>query len=442
MGYTEPYHITFTEEPSSVRIQVGLSPDSEVDLEFARFDSAAAPTARSRSRETWTAVDRRLAAGIAGTVGLGPRLARQIAIEAAVHEALGNDYLVSPNLARSRHAAASEWARQVGACSVPEAFRLAATKARMYRSVPMLVAPTALGTVNVGRWYDLAVTHFVPNLMKAITGALAPSASPGKAATGDHLLAIRARLGEILVGRDAVYRLTRRAALGPMWGRSFDLAPAGGSVGNDLTANLAYHLSACLNSVYAATDNVAWVLAKLDDPKLRSRRVGFSSLLDTRSAPWKEGPSAAKGVDALLNAPGLQFVLAAREVRNQFMHREGIDYGGVDWHPVGDAPLMGLAALWIFSDALPAYPLRKGAAEPFKALASSANFLNSELALFTFQTFTDRLWDAASDTVDACLAAISWGSGRWIRGVPDGPGDDARRRWWRGRLQKRLWGLT
>lgn len=438
LGFREPAGVSWTDEDARLRIRVGSGADAGSDELFARFDGPAATQFERRDRETWASVEPGLVAGAARMFDTDPETAGRLAIEAIVHEALGNDYIVSPILTTARHDRAMAWPNQIGACSVAEAFRLAGAKARMYRTVPLLATPTGLGSVNVGQLYDLAVTHFTPCLMRALSGALSPLAPPGEAAAADHLLSIRGRLQEILIARDAIYRLTRRAALGPAWVRAFDSGPTSGSAGNDLTVNLAYHLAAALNSAFAATDNLAWVLARRDDPGLRGRWVGLGTLLGPRRRPWASGADAERGARALLGAPDLPFVLAAREVRNIFMHSEGVDYGAVDWHPPTDAPLQGLAAVWVFRDALPVIRLREGTADLFQAIAEESEWADAEFALLTFQTFADRLWSGVSAIVGICLQALDWSPSDWTRKHPHTP---ISRRWWRTRLQRRLWGL-
>jgi hypothetical protein len=367
--------------------------------------------------------------------------ANTLVVEALVHEAVGNDYIVSPGLVRARRDRRRQWPNQLGACSVDEAFRLAGVKSRMYRTVPMFAEPTGLANVSVGDAYDLAVTHFTPGLFRALAAVLAPSASAGETAAADHLLAIRSRLAEILVARDAIYRSTRREALGPHWIRPFDMGPVAAGAGNDVIANLAYHYSAALNSAFAVTDNLVWVLAKLDNPGQTLRRdIGLSRLLDQKQPTWASGPACRSGVQAILASEHISFILAARELRNLHMHRDGVNFGSIEWRPAADAPLSGLSGIWVGRRQLPTYDLGYGHIDLFDGLGNVAQLVQPDYAAVTFQRFVDELWRATTDLVGSCLLACPWTSNGWGRtAIRQAPMSG--HRWWRSRIQRRLWAM-
>jgi hypothetical protein len=425
-GFTAPATITW--DADGIRLAAPASPHSGPDM----FGDMSDPNTRyfpltSRSEQELARI----------MFVMGPDDAERLVAEVAAHRALGADYIVSPRLSEVRASGRRRWPGIIGACTVDEAFRLVGTKSRMYRFVPMEAEPGYAATINVGRMYDLAVTRFTPHLRRAIGGALSPDADESESATAQHLLAVRERLRDLLIARDAIYRLTRREALGPAWLRPFDPSRASGSGGNDLTTHLTYQLSAALNVAYAATDNLAWVLALRDDAGVENREIGLTTLLGRRHRSWTEGQSVTAGRAAIMRSKSLSFTLGAREVRNRFMHHEGVNYGFIDWLPSTDAPLAGLTGLWIFRDVLGALHLRGGTVDLFNAVAAESQFVSGDMTVLTFMRFIDQLWTCTSQLIADGLGAVTWGSSHWS-GQPEAS-DLARR--WRSRLQRRLWGV-
>jgi hypothetical protein len=367
--------------------------------------------------------------------------ARQLVREAQVHAGLGYDYVVSPGMASARIDRSKRWPNDLGACTPYEAFRLAGVKARMYDSVPLFADPDALFSVNVGMWYDLAVMHFTPGLIRAIGGALAPSAAHDEHLVGEHLLAIRVRLSELLQARDAIYRLTRREALGPLRGSTFAEGPIVGPRGNDLTAQMSYHLTAALDSAFAAIDNAVWVVVRGDDPAKSRGSVGLGTLLDPKPSAWTRRPSATTAIRLLARNSSLPFTLAARALRNNMVHREGLDFGTIDWHPSADAPVHGLSGIWVTRDQLPPLELSIGRVDLFGGLAHSGRLCGQDMVVMTYQRFVDGLWDSTTRTVGSCLSAREWSSRGWTWSDPVVM--NAPREWhlWRTPMQRRLWGL-
>ena len=440
-GFREAEAITWTDDGQNLSAKA--TPGADTDSPFGFFDGAAPAEMDRGRRDGFSFFPTDLVNLAEQTLGVPTAMARRLTIESAVHDALQHDYFVSPTLAHARHGEAMSWPDSAGVCTPDEAFRLAGVKARMYGSVPLLCGPDFVSSVNVGRLYDLATIHFVPGLVRALGGALGPDASAGEAAAADHILAIRARLNEILIARDAIYRLTRREALGPDWARPFDRRAVSGAIGNDLTANLAYHLSAALNSGFAATDNLAWVAAKRDNPQLKSREVGLTGLLGARQKGWRREATCNQLAGVLLGSRHLLFVLAARSLRNSVIHREGIDYGAIDWHPGHLAPIRGLSGLWLLRDTLLPVDLADGrSVDPFEILSHVANAWDHDLAVLTFQQVVERLWQDMAGLVSDGLGGLSWGSRDWAREcLLDTGGVPSSRRQWRTRSQRRLWGI-
>jgi hypothetical protein len=281
----------------------------------------------TRQPETqWFAMTEAALFGVAEEgLALDAETARRMVLEAESFEALGYDYLVSPLLTSARGRDRRAWPNRLGAVTVEEALRLAGSKARMYGSVPVEHDSDVRLSTSIGAIYDMAVLRLVPGLKAAIAGAVG-STDPTQTAAVPYLLGIRARLTQLLIARDEVYRLTRREALGSRHGRSRDEAHAPGRSGNDLTEALAYHMTAALDASYAAGDALAWVAASRDAYDGSGSQVGLT-LLKRNKGEAAKGPAASAVREAITRAWSNPFLWAARELRNRSGHRDGLDYG-------------------------------------------------------------------------------------------------------------------
>ena len=150
------------------------------------------------------------------------------------HLALGNDYLVSPMLARHR-ATTAFWGGAVGTATPEEASFLAGVKARMYRMTRTNALSKAHVSVNTGWVLDYAALALVPRLRRALAGALGPTADRTEQLSVPHLLAIRGLVRDLLLARDELVRIERREAMGPDWPKHAPRdRPIEGGSGNDL----------------------------------------------------------------------------------------------------------------------------------------------------------------------------------------------------------------
>jgi hypothetical protein len=359
--------------------------------------------------------------------------ATRMVLEAESFEALGYDYLVSPVLASVRGRGRRAWPNRLGAVTIAEALRLAGAKARMYGIVPVEHDSKVRVSTSTGAIYDMAVLRFVPGLRKAIAGAVR-SPDPDEAAAVPYLLGIRARLNQLLIARDEIYRLARREALGPRRARPADAVEAPSRAGNDLTEAFAYHLSAALDSAYAAGDALAWVAAKRDGFEGDGREVGLVALRDgTRDAV--KGPNASAVREAIGKGTRARFQWAARELRNRNAHRDGLDYGRLAFDPPSTAAPEP-SVLWVTAET---FIGRRDPEELFIALAEQANYGGADLAIFTFVRFVDELWCATAETVSRGVRALTWTDWRWTRSDPRW-GRETARLWWTC-TQRGLWGI-
>ena len=93
---------------------------------------------------------------------LGAR-GRRMVLEVMTHAASRSAFIVSDELAALRSGRSGWWLREMGVCSVDEAFRLAGTKARLYeQSVVHWWGPGRL-SANIGMWFDWAIQRLIPS---------------------------------------------------------------------------------------------------------------------------------------------------------------------------------------------------------------------------------------------------------------------------------------
>jgi hypothetical protein len=359
--------------------------------------------------------------------------AMRMVLEAESFEALGYDYLVSPVLSSTRGRSRRAWPNLLGAVTVEEALRLAGSKARMYGSVPVEHDSDVRVSTSIGAIYDMAVLRFVPGLRAAIAGAVG-STDPTETAAVPYLLGIRARLTQLLIARDEVYRLTRREALGSRHGRSADVARSPGRSGNDLTEALAYHMAAALDASYAAGDALAWVAASRDAYTGRASRVGLT-MLKRNEDDATEGAAASAVRRAVTGALSSPFLWAARELRNRSAHRDGLDYGHLAFDPPVSDPREP-SAIWVTPDTFLGHV---DATELYRAVADRANYSDGELAVLTFLRLVDELWCVTAETVSRGVCALRWSDPRWVQADSRWLADTSRLWWWH--TQRGLWGI-
>ena len=427
---------------------LGGLPGVEIDLmpgvpdvgasEFGRISwtdqDGGHPVTTSRERDTTHAgyVDadwRRMSREI---LGGDPDAAERLMLDAAASTALGYDYLVSPRLASQRLVNRRAWPDGVGAVTIAEAFRLAGTKSRMYGFIPMAHDSGIPVSTNLGTVIDMAAVRWVPGLRRALAGATR-SADPREEATVQYLLGIRARLNQLLVARDEVYRLARREALSLRRGRPSDAARRPARTGNDLTDLFAYHLTAALDAAYAAGDSLAWVAAARDGHSGSASEVGLRQIGDPRRA-ISRGRHAQAVSAAVASADRSDFVRASRELRNLNAHRDAVDYGRLAFDPPAPGPEPSV--VWVT-------PLTFGtigdAGRLHAAVAARADYAEDGLAVLTFTRLVDELWCATSEVISRGIRSMSWSSGSWVKEDPRWNRSSARL--WRTGTQRLLWGM-
>lgn len=345
-------------------------------------------------------------------LGISAAEAQRLAIDVAIHEGLGNDYLVSALGVRARAVRRAGWPNQVGFCSPEEASGLVGAKSRMYEIVPLDIYPPASHVnVNVGRWRDQAALWSCFGLRRALAGALGPDAISEETATVGHLLAIRALLVDALIARDAVYRLTRHDAIEERT-NPFSEAPVPGARGNDLTQLLRYHAVTMLNHVFSITDNLSWVAVRRTGAQIdREYEVGLAALVGPRKKTWAKVGPLGKVSQAMEASPDLSYILAVRTLRNASVHREGVEYGSVEFRPPPSPPLRRVLAFWLDSDAWNRAIMRE--------VGDRAELNTDEVVIVSFLRLVDELWRAVVNFVNHGLSTLEWSSGDWIRGEPE-----------------------
>ena len=444
LGFGDVLRFEWSEEPNRVSVLQSASADRRAGDLFSRLDGPASTHLRRAADHAFLFSDPGLDERAARIFQGPPEVVARLAREAVAHQALGNDYIVSPLLTQAREIREAAWPNEFGACTVDEAFALAGLKSRMYRSLPM--AADAAGTVweNVGAVRDLAVMRSSRRLARAIGGALGPKAETDELSCSDHLLAIRNRLAEIFVARDEVDRLSRREALGPTWSRPFDVAPVSGTLGNDTTSLMAYHANAALNAAYAIAENLAWVTIRrsgttLDD---KDRSVALTALVaPSRQRPrwWSDAVQAS--ALSLSHAPGIPLELALLRLRNAFAHRHGVDYGAISLEPRSMSQPNEYSGLWFQKGVVGTVRLLdRDIADLFEATRNSATLYDPEMAVFTFGRLLDTVLASSLATTDSCLAMFAWSPRAWLF-APEAREESILRPLWRGRLHRRLFAI-
>ncbi len=359
--------------------------------------------------------------------------AERIVLEARIFEALGYDYLVCPRLTTGRDRSRRAWPNWLGAVTPEEAFRLAGAKARMYGMLPEGHDTGIRVYTTIGRTYDQAATKWTPGLIAALAGAVG-SRDPAESGTVPFLLGIRARINQLLVARDEVYRLTRREALGLRGGSRTDEEKAPARKGNDLRESLAYHATAAMDAAFAAGDALAWVAAVRDGGNIgHARAIGLGQLLGG-TAKWTSGTNACKVRAALQASADQAFTLAVRELRNRNVHRDGLSHGRLIFHP----PVAGPEPSVVWVD-LETFGGHSRADDLLRAIADRADYADDGLAVLTFLRLVDEIWCSTARLISCALKSMAWGDRSWLR-AEGGRKDDLDGRW-RTHTQRLLWAI-
>jgi hypothetical protein len=377
---------------------------------------------------------------LAQQTGLSSQVAAELALDLAIHKALGNDYLVSPVLAAYR-ATAPFWGEREGTCTIEEALFLAGLKSRLYRTAPLHVDARISFWTTTGSVYDGAAMDLSRPLRSALAGSLSPTASHEESQCIDHLIAIRSRLRDLLVYRDELGRLERREVLGKDWPRAVERdGSVSGGTGNDLVFRVDYHVTAALNAFTTILDNLAWVVSARERLSVtNARAVGFDRLIEATKpfGQTKASATLAKHVtaDALL-----QQGLALRVLRNIVDHRTGFSYGWV--MSVRDQTWQGpeMLSVWIPRDE-PRFGMPDGTERPAaEALEDLATVAIPELLILRPRVLVEACVASASAVVSLILRLYPWQSRAWLYQDPQ-----YRQREWtqhhhRGRWHRGLWG--
>jgi hypothetical protein len=418
LGYDGPLRLAWIDDEPVIHITQTASEAGALGDLFANFDSRA-PSRIRKPRDHASAFAQPGLIERAGEIFDAPKVRAQVvAKEAIAHKALGNDYIVSGILVRGRGMREAGWPNELGACTADEAFALAGLKSRMYRTVPLSAEPDGLVMESTALYRDLAVTRLIPRLRGAIGSALGPHAFEDEAACVDRLLAVRSRLSDLLIERDWVLRLARRDALGPDWAGPFDQGPVSGEMGNELTAHLAYHTMAGLNTLTAIADNLTWIARRRSGIAVSENDT--SSSFAQMMTKWKRDQMTASLLGTVVrldNAPVTPLVLALLRLRNAVAHRDGIDFGILSTQTMTIPATREVAALW-FDRRVVGPKVRLGGDEIdlYKTLASHARFnTDMQLAAMTFPDFSRSIAKAAFDLTTQVLSWPPWRSPRtWL----------------------------
>jgi len=371
--------------------------------------------------------------------GAGEAAARRLTIEAAIHQALGNDYLVCEHANGPRSDRRIGWSNDLGACSVDEALAMVGAKARMFRFVPLFVSPGAMSSVNVGRWRELAVRRFVPHLARAIIGASSPSASDWERASLQHLQAMRARLLELLIVRDVTFRMARSDSLARDSHRYsfFNDAPIVGESGGDLLELFHYHLVAGLNAAFTIGDNLAWVIGRragvaIADPSM----VGLARALFPRAddKTWRSNAERKAIAAAIQAATDIETAMALRKMRNLSVHRDGLEHGRISHHP-STPYIPEVFGVWIVRGDARTDDL-------WQTLARLADFVSDDVLVITYRRLVSAIWRSTTDLVAKSLVLLPWSSTRWIRTEDAWKDERQQELRWDHWSQERLWDLA
>lgn len=356
---------------------------------------------------------------VAARLSVDRASAFRITRELAAFDALGYDYLVSPQLAAFRASPDHQWLRDDGLATAAEALRLAGTKARMSGMLRIQHDSDAAILTTPGRIYDMAVLRWVPSLGPAIAGAVGNEAEP-LAATVPFLLGVRARLNQLLLARDEIYRLTRMESRARPRGPSTRERPA--RSGNELTTSLAYHLTAALDAAHSIGDGLAHIAATIDAYPGPASEISYGRL--HRGGKDWEGAASRQMRHGLAGASREPFLRATRELRNRHSHREAVDYGRVEFRP----PITWMApfsVVWVTEET---FGGRSDRDAMFVEFVNRANYSDGELAVLSFSRLVDEVWCASSEVAERALHAIKWGDSSWVRANPSWKSDSAVRR--------------
>lgn len=360
----------------------------------------------------------------------------------AAHEALGNDYLVSPILA-TRRATAAFWGAAVGSATLEEATFLAGVKTRMYRMMLTNALSQAHVSVNTGWVLDAAALALAPRLKRALAGALSPVATRAEGLATPHLLAIRGLLRDLLLARDELARLERREAMGPEWPRTFGRdRPIEGGSGNDLIYRMSYHATAALNAFTAILDNLAWVVSAREGIVAKPHTIGFDRLVAANpGAAWQATRPIAH-LRAATDRSATRRAMAIRALRNWADHRDGLEFGAVravKYERTMKGPEM--LAIWVWKNEA-----------TFKLWDGTEGRAADQLDDIAALDLGDVLLLRPRPLVEACIASASrltndflslydWSPADWIK-TQRRPGDGlSTTRLLRGRWQRALWGV-
>ncbi len=374
------------------------------------------------------------ASALTAQAGIGSELAERLVLSISAHEALGNDYLVSPTLALHRDTRAF-WGPATGACTVDEALFLAGLKGRLYRMVKM----SAVIEITTGWLYETTATRLSPSFRRALMGALDPAADEGQSRSAPFLLAIRSRLRDLLVCRDELARLERREALGRDWPADAERVHrvVGGS-GNDLAVRVAYHVTAGLNAMSTVLDNLAWVVAAREHIDAKPWRIGFDKLVRPADdfPPTRASDVVARGVS---HRHPTRRALALRAIRNETDHGTGLVHG---WAmSVRGASRSGpeMLAVWVPRSGL-VYRLPEGEGRAADELDDVATVATGDVVLLRPRVLIESALACAAALSEQILNLYGWNSGRWLRRHAASGVDQHVLRLSRGRWHRALWG--
>jgi hypothetical protein len=284
--------------------------------------------------------------------------------------------------------------------------------------------------MNVGLWQDLALQNFVPPLRRAIAGSLNPDAPTWQAKASNHLLAIRAGLRDILIARDAVYRLIRSDGLPLRRRPSFPSdqdQPEAGARGNDLMQLLAYHTVAALNLAYSISDNMMLILRwKTGLAETGKHSRGFTKELIEPRKPLRQVAMQ------LLKEDSCSRLIALREVRNRWIHEAFVLHGRLLFHPTGTR-FPEMSVIWLEKDDY--------RPEHWATLRGMSRIAMDDAAVVTFDGLMDHLWTSTVATLEAVLGLIEWSDDRWL--LDDEAWRDYLRSYagWDRALHRAFWGL-
>ena len=366
---------------------------------------------------------------------LGPR-SQRLLVDLFLHEATGGDFLVSDGLASAIRPTSPTWLRNAGVCTGAEAMRLAGTKARMFSKSPVHFGRSVTTYMNVGLWQDRALQHFAPHLNRAIIGAHSPAASGWEERVRDHLLAIRSGFRDLLIARDAVYRLIRSDGIRDRAGESPFGDTTVGVRGNDLLQQLGYHTVAALNVAYSVGDNLGWTMlyeAGLE----RKRSVGLRRILYPRrdyapDADLIASPTLARHRSRLTRRRDVGIVLALQSVRNRWVHQDWVQHGRVTVGRKASGH-HDFFAVW-----LQRADYKKWDWTELEALA---DLTREDIAVMSFDRLLDGLWTYTLASVDAYVMSVAWSSVDWIKTDPDWRVNSGLGRGWDRELHRLLWGV-